>query len=73
MSPRRTLRLAPFLVSVALVLPLLVVPATTASAAGVAIGWTQFGSGFSQPVQVATPRDSSGRLFIVEKTGRIKV
>ncbi|MDQ1584724.1 MAG: hypothetical protein QOH80_89 [Actinomycetota bacterium] len=73
MSPRRTVRLTPFLVSLALVLPLLVAPATTASAANVAIGWTRYSSGFSQPVQVVSARDSTGRLFVVEKTGKIKV
>jgi hypothetical protein len=59
--------------ALALLLPLLVGPATDASAAGVAVGWNRHASGLSQPVQVVSAWDSTGRLFIVEKTGRIKV
>lgn len=33
----------------------------------------RFASGFSQPVFVAGAGDASGRLFVVEKTGRIRV
>jgi glucose/arabinose dehydrogenase len=70
---RRTSLLAPALLALTLLLPLLVVPATTASAAGVAVSWAPRARGLSQPVYVGSARDSTGRMFIVEKTGKIKV
>jgi len=67
--PRLFLRALSVLVVLA---PLVVVPATSASAA-VSITWARKASGLAQPVQVATARDGSGRVFVVEKGGRIRI
>ena len=50
-----------------------VVPAGGASAAGVSITWSKRASGLAQPVQVTTARDGTGRLFVVEKAGRVRI
>ncbi len=60
------------LLASALVLPLGVVPATSASAASVSITWVRKASGLEVPLHVASARDGTGRLFVVEKGGRIK-
>lgn len=60
------------MLGLALLLPLVVVPAGSASAASVTITWSRKASGLEQPVHVASARDGTGRLFVVEKTGRIK-
>ena len=60
--------LAPLIMIVPLAL---VVPAGPAAAA-VTISWTRMASGLEMPVHVASARDGTGRLFVVEKTGRIK-
>jgi glucose/arabinose dehydrogenase len=60
-------------VVLALLASVVVVPTTSASAAGVSITWARKASGLAQPVQVTAPRDGTGRLFIVEKPGRIRV
>jgi glucose/arabinose dehydrogenase len=51
--------------------PLLGISNGAASAA--TISWTRRASGFEQPTQVTSARDGTGRLFVVEKTGRVKV
>jgi glucose/arabinose dehydrogenase len=50
-----------------------VVPASPASAATVSITWSRRATGLAQPTQVTSPRDGTGRLFVVEKAGRIRV
>lgn len=65
---RPAVRLALALV---LAVPLLGVSGGAASAA--TISWTRRASGFEQPTQVTSARDGTGRLFVVEKTGRVKV
>jgi glucose/arabinose dehydrogenase len=54
-------------------LPVVVVPAGSASAAGASITWTRRATGFVQPTQVTSARDGTGRLFVVEKAGRIRI
>jgi hypothetical protein len=51
---------------------MLTLPATPAEAA-VSIGWRPVASGFSRSVQVTSPRDGTGRLFIVGLRGRIRI
>ena len=68
LATRPALRLALVL---ALALPLLGLPSGTASAAS--ITWGRRAGGFEQPTQVTSARDGTGRLFVVEKTGRVKV
>lgn len=63
--------------SVALAIGLLaslaaVLPAGPAAAAP-SVRWTALSSAFSAPVQVTSPRDGTGRLFVVEKTGLVRV
>jgi glucose/arabinose dehydrogenase len=41
--------------------------------ASVRVGWALVKSGFTQPVQVTSAHDGSGRLFIVTKVGRVWV
>ncbi len=55
--------------------PSTVAPVETAAfdARKVAIGLSLVKNGFSSPVLVTSPRDGSGRLFVVEQTGRIKI
>ena len=53
--------------------PLVVVPAGSASAAALSISWTRRATGLVQPVHVTSARDGTGRLFVVEKPGRIRV
>lgn len=65
-SPLRLL--APLVV----LLPLLMGPAPPASAATISISWTRKAAGLDVPVHVTSARDGTGRLFIVEKAGRIK-
>ena len=52
--------------------PLVVGPAAPAQAA-VSITWERVASGLSQPTQVTSARDGSGRLFVVEKQGTVRV
>jgi hypothetical protein len=54
-------------------IPFVVVPAGSASAAGVAITWSRRATGLVQPTQVTSPRDGTGRVFVVEKAGRIRI
>jgi glucose/arabinose dehydrogenase len=44
-----------------------------ASAASVSVSWSRQAGGLSSPVQVVSPKDGTGRLFIVEKAGRIRI
>ena len=55
--------------------PVVVVPASSASAAApdVSITFSRQATGLVQPVHVASPFDGTGRLFVVEKAGRIRV
>ena len=62
-----------FVVLVVLAPVVVVVPAGSASAAGVSIRWARHSSGFVQPTQVTGPRDGTGRVFVVEKAGRIRI
>ena len=55
-----------------LVLPLTALGAGSASAV-TAVDFVQRASGLSQPTQVTSARDGSGRLFVTEKTGRVRV
>lgn len=56
---------------------LLAVPLVAASAgaaeAAVSVSWVRAASGLAQPTQVTSARDGSGRLFVVEKQGRVRV
>ena len=52
--------------------PLAVGPAAPARAA-VSITWDRVASGLAQPTQVTSARDGSGRLFVVEKQGTVRV
>jgi glucose/arabinose dehydrogenase len=51
------------------------VEAATATIApsAVAVGFHQVASGFSAPVSVTSARDGSGRLFVVEQSGVVRV
>ncbi len=44
-----------------------------AETAAVSITLTPVASGFDQPIDMAAPNDGSGRLFIVEQTGKIRI
>ena len=46
---------------------------TTAEAQGLSLETTPLASGLSRPVAVVDPGDGSGRLFIVEQTGKILI
>jgi glucose/arabinose dehydrogenase len=59
-------------VAVLLAAPLLVVPSGSASAAA-SITWTRRATGLAQPTHVTSARDGTGRLFVVEKAGRVRV
>jgi len=41
--------------------------------AGVRISWARVTSGFSSPTQVTSAPDGTNRLFVVEKSGRVKI
>jgi glucose/arabinose dehydrogenase len=68
---RRTL-LARLAVASLLTASMLVVPSGTAQAAA-SITWVRSAGGLDQPTQVTSAHDGSSRLFVVEKTGRIRV
>ena len=51
---------------------LLIVPTTPAEAA-VSVGWKRVASTSGTPVQVTSPHDGTGRLFIVSLGGRIRI
>jgi len=53
--------------------PAVIAPAGSASAATISIGWTRRASGLDQPVHVTAPRDGTGRIFVVEKPGRVRI
>jgi glucose/arabinose dehydrogenase len=53
--------------------PAVILPAGSASAATISITWSQQETGFVQPTQVTSAKDGTGRLFIVEKAGRIRI
>jgi glucose/arabinose dehydrogenase len=54
-----------------LAVPLLGLPGGSASAA--TITWTRRAAGLDQPTQVTSAHDGTGRLFVVEKSGRVRV
>lgn len=54
-----------------LALPLLGLPHAAADAAS--ITWQRRASGLDQPTQVTSAHDGTGRLFVVEKTGRVRI
>lgn len=56
----------------ALALPLAVAP-TTGASADVNLTLVKRADGLSQPTQVTSAHDGSGRLFITEKTGKVRV
>ena len=58
-----------------LLAPVVIVPAGSASAAATAVSitWSRRATGLVQPTQVTSPRDGTGRMFVVEKAGRIRV
>jgi glucose/arabinose dehydrogenase len=58
--------------AVVLCASLVAVPATPAQAA-VSISWDRVAGGLAQPTQVTSARDGSGRLFVVEKQGTVRV
>ncbi|MDQ1618053.1 MAG: hypothetical protein QOE19_622 [Actinomycetota bacterium] len=66
---RRFGRLA---VAMLLAAPLLVVPSGSASAA-TSITWQRRAAGFEQPTHVTSSRDGTGRIFVVEKAGRVRI
>jgi glucose/arabinose dehydrogenase len=65
-------RLGRLAVVVLLAAPLLAVPSGSASAA-VSITWKQRASGLEQPTHVTSARDGTGRLFVIEKAGRVRI
>lgn len=48
-------------------------PAQPFDPAGFNVGLEPVAEGFEQPVFVTDPGDGSGRLFVVEQTGRVRV
>lgn len=48
-------------------------PTPTATATFPAIGLTTVASGLASPVDMADPADGSGRLFVVEQPGRVRI
>ncbi len=53
-----------------LLVPLLACHALAASAA---VSWTKVYTGLTQPVDIVGARDGTGRLFIVQQTGQVRV
>src|SRR5271154_832337 len=41
--------------------------------AAAAVSWTKVYSGLTQPVDITSARDGSGRLFVVQQSGLIRV
>jgi glucose/arabinose dehydrogenase len=60
------------LAALLLVAPLVMLPAGTAEAA-VSIDWVRKASGLQTPTHVTSARDGSGRLFVTEKRGTVRV
>ncbi|HLW17636.1 MAG TPA: PQQ-dependent sugar dehydrogenase [Actinomycetota bacterium] len=69
----RTASLIVVLALVAVVLPTATGSAGTADPAHLGIHLAGVASGLDQPVAIAQPNDGSGRLFVVEQPGRIRV
>jgi glucose/arabinose dehydrogenase len=72
MRPAKSSRLRAALVATAVTLPLVLLPSAPASAA-VTVSWQRVVTGLTRPVQVTSPLDGTGRLFVVEKGGRVRV
>jgi glucose/arabinose dehydrogenase len=71
--PRRARRAACLVAAAtALALPLALAP-TTAASADVSLTLVKRADGLSQPTQVTAARDGSSRLFVTEKTGKVRV
>jgi len=73
--PHRTRITAPVAIVslVAIFSPLAVVPANAVDPNHVGVRFVAVANGLSSPVAIAAPNDGSGRLFIVEQAGRIRV
>jgi glucose/arabinose dehydrogenase len=65
-------RLSAALLALTIGVTLFIVPATPAEAA-VSVGWRRIASDVGRPVQVTSPRDGTGRLFIVGLGGVIRI
>jgi glucose/arabinose dehydrogenase len=52
---------------------LAVVALVAAAPAAAAITWSKAYGGLTQPVEITSARDGSGRLFIIQQTGQIRV
>jgi glucose/arabinose dehydrogenase len=63
-------RLSAGLLTLTLGFTLVIAPATPAEAA-VTVGWQQVTNGLGRPVQVTSPRDGTGRLFVVRLDGAV--
>jgi glucose/arabinose dehydrogenase len=68
-APRRIARVVAALAIVAALL----VPGTGPALAAPGVALVKIAEGFDSPVQLTNAQDGSGRLFVVEQTGRIKV
>lgn len=53
--------------------PALAAPAGGVDLSHLALGTVQVAAGFDRPVYVTSARDGSGRLFVVEQSGRIRI
>ena len=71
-SHRTGRRLFAVLTAAVLALPLAAVAAGPAQAAP-AVDFVQRATGLSQPTQVTSARDGTGRLFVTEKTGLVRI
>jgi len=65
-------RLAAVFLTLTVGITLVIAPATAAEAA-VSVGWQRVATGLGRPVQVTSPRDETGRLFIVRLGGVVTI
>ena len=65
-------RLPAVLLALAVGFTLVLAPATRADAA-VSVGWSQVATGLGRAVQVTSPRDGTGRLFVVRLGGLVSI
>ena len=71
--PRTGLRPLLSAVTAALLATPLVVAAAAPAGAAVAIDWQRRATGLDRPTQVTSARDGSGRLFVTEQRGTVRV